>query len=280
MLSHTRDEIAGEHQEDHDPEGDHRRQPPVQLGDQRHGRSRVDDDEPDHLQQRDDQVARRLCAGPDLGNDPPGKVVLKEGERLPRDMDIGLPAHQVEEPRDDRLLLHECGKRHRKEAEHQDRKQHEEQFRPVGRNQSVPAVLRPDRIEHIDKPADEIEQAGFQHRHQTAEHGHGEERTFCLAGVKPGKTPERSRRLQPLARRKGVNPVLENLDDGAQHCSDIGGSEIRAIRFRCRAHYNCVTPDRWTRPAEAREAADYSAASSFSTSSAMKPPDWRDQRSA
>ncbi len=97
----------------------------------------------------------------------------------------------------------QCGKRHRNEAEHQDRQQHEEQFRPVGRNQPLPAVLRPDRIEHIDKPADEIEQAGFQHCHQPAENGHGEKRTFRLAGVKPGKTPERSRRLQPLRGAKG-----------------------------------------------------------------------------
>ncbi len=80
-------------------------------------------------------------------------------------MNIGLPADEVQETGDDRLLLHERRKRHRKEAEHQHRQQHEEQFRPVGRDQPVPAVLRPDHVEHVDKPADEIEKTGFQHRH-------------------------------------------------------------------------------------------------------------------
>ncbi len=86
VLADARNEIARQRQEEDDPERDHRRQPPVELGDERHGRGRIDDDEPDDLQQRDDQVAGRLRAGPDLGHDPAGKIVLEEGKRLPRDV--------------------------------------------------------------------------------------------------------------------------------------------------------------------------------------------------
>jgi hypothetical protein len=166
---------------------------------------------------------------------------LEEGERLPSHVHIGLPAHEIEKAGDDRLLFDERRKRHGHEAKHQHGQQHEEQFRTVGGNQAVPAILRPHRIEHVDKPPHEIEEPGFEHRDQAAKRRHGAKRTFCLARVEPGKAPQRPRRLKAFPRREGVDPVLEDGDDGTQHCSDNRWRGTDGNRFPRPGDYKCVS---------------------------------------
>ncbi|MNL45752.1 hypothetical protein D3C87_1684230 [compost metagenome] len=70
MLADAWNEVARQRQEDDDPERDQRRKPPVELGNEPHCRGGVNDDEPDDLQQRHDQIAGRLRARPDFCHDP------------------------------------------------------------------------------------------------------------------------------------------------------------------------------------------------------------------
>ncbi|MOA22547.1 hypothetical protein D3C78_1431100 [compost metagenome] len=69
MVADAWHEITRQQREDRHPDEDDDRKPPVQPADQEQHGDGINADEPDAFHQRSDEIARRLPARPDLGDD-------------------------------------------------------------------------------------------------------------------------------------------------------------------------------------------------------------------
>lgn len=170
------------------------------------------------MQQRGQEIACRLATGPDLGGNPSGKIIVEEAQRLARDMDMALPAHQIEEIQHHDLFFNQRAQRDHRKSHEDDNGGNAQQFKPMRTEQPLPACGFGDGIDQIHQPPDKPEHAGFHDRHRAAKQRHGKKCPLGLAHVKPHERRGACRRTQIRTLGKGIDPAFEQADDGGnQH---------------------------------------------------------------
>ncbi len=89
------------------PDEEGRREPQVGLGEEQERAAGIDAGEPERVDHIDDGFAQGRSGLHDAARQPPGEIVLEEGQALADHVAVRLPAHQRRELRHDRLPHHE-----------------------------------------------------------------------------------------------------------------------------------------------------------------------------
>ena len=217
MVADARHVVVGDHREDRQPDKNGRAKAPVQLAQQQQRRQSIDRDVPDHLQQRDHELARRLPGLPDLGRNAAREFVVEEGDALVHDPLMRLPAHAGIKAGHHGLLFNACGEEGQHRAQHQHDGGHAGEKLPVLREE---VVLRRG-LQQIDDDADETVEPSLHQSCCPAQQQHGHEGPGRLAHEEPQIGTCGDGQFPSGRRNEGVDPAFKATQNSVQRLGPV-----------------------------------------------------------
>ena len=166
-LAHARQEHPQHRGIGREPADDRQRQPPVGGGEEQRGARAVDQDVPDRVDAGDDALAQRRAGLHHPVGDAAGEIVLKIGPALAHDVPMALPARQVGEAGDQRLVGDQRRGEMRDRPQHQQQQRHPEELPAGGLPDGVRRLRGHQRGDAADKDRDRrIEQRDDEPGHE------------------------------------------------------------------------------------------------------------------
>ena len=221
-LAHLRQEDAQHHGIAGEPEEDRQRQPPIGRGEKPDSAGAIDQDVPDRVDHRDDALAQIGPGLHDPGGNPAGEIVLEKSPALADHMPMVLPAHQVCQPGDQRLVADQMLHQMRERPQHQEQHRHQQQLRHR---------LLPDRLllllgNQRHDPADADRDRGVEQRHRQTGHEQRNQQPRDLAHVMPVEAPQRMGGAEQ--RRRAVGLLCGRFDQAFEKAEHGANSSTRA----------------------------------------------------